>query len=76
MGPGADLRVPFRRNADTDELQAGVTAAGLASIGGGAPLGRHLSLELRGDLSLSSQPRVDGADVVYGGALRVGIRAR
>ena len=76
IGPGVDLRVPFRQNQAGD-LQYGVTPAGLASAGIGVPLGRSLALELRADASVATEPTLAATDpLVYGVAVRAGLRLR
>jgi uncharacterized caspase-like protein len=73
VGPGADLRLPFRANR-WGEAQYALAGAGLLSAGGGAPLGRAVSLEVRADASVGTQPSSDGLDPVYGVAVRAGLR--
>lgn len=74
FGPGADLRVPLRVNRQYGFAQYAVMGAGLFSVGGGLPVGRALSLELRADASIGSQPSVDEVSTVYGVAVRAGLR--
>jgi hypothetical protein len=73
VGPGADLRLPFRAN-QRGEAQYALAGAGLVSAGGGLPLGRALSLELRVDGYMGTQPSMAGVEAVYGLAARAGLR--
>lgn len=75
LGPGADLRVPFRVNDATGAVERSVTGAGLLSLGGEIPLARDLALELRADGSLAPLALPDGTmELVHGAAARAGVR--
>jgi uncharacterized caspase-like protein len=73
LGPGADLRAAVRDRTGTGDQQNWLTGAGLASVGGTIPLGRHLGLVLRADAMVEALPGSAAPEAAYGGMLRAGL---